>query len=245
MYSKCEDLKRLKFIQDRIQKLGKALDILEIGCGNGNICFQVAHLGHQVLGIDLSEESIHYANEHFRWPNLTYKTIAAEDISGQSLYDVIICSEVLEHLYEPDKVLSQISRMLKPNGITIVTVPNGKGPRERLITRPIQKLRKNGGILWKLTSSLKAMLGYKGTTIQSNASSLEHIQFFSLTSLRNLAQNAGFQLIEIRPANFIEAIFPLSLITKVIKPLQKLDCRFADVLPVTWSSGFYTVMAKK
>jgi hypothetical protein len=89
------------------------------------------------------------------------------------------------------------------------------------------------------------MLGYRGTTIQSNASSLEHIQFFSLTSLRNLAQNAGFQLIEIRPANFIEAIFPLSLITKVIKPLQKLDCRFADVLPVTWSSGFYTVMAKK
>jgi hypothetical protein len=89
------------------------------------------------------------------------------------------------------------------------------------------------------------MLGYKGTTIQSNAVSLEHIQFFSLTNLYDLAKNAGFQIVEIQAANFIEAVFPISLLTKPFKPLQKLDCYIADKLPIAWSSGFYTVMAKK
>lgn len=244
-YTKCEDLKRLKFIQNQVEKIKPPLQILEVGCGNGNICYQIAHLGHQVVGIDLSKESIDYANEHFAMPNLSYKTLPAESIDGHSLYDVIICSEVLEHLVEPSKVLTQIFRMLKPNGIAIITVPNGKGPRERLITRPIQNLRKSDGLLWKITTRFKTLLGYKGTTIQSNAVSLEHIQFFSLTSLHELAKNAGFQIIEIQAANFIEAVFPISLLTKPFKLLQQLDCYIADKLPIAWSSGFYTVMAKK
>lgn len=244
-YSKCEDLKRLRFIQQRIENSKPPLQILEVGCGNGNISFQIAHFGHQVVGIDLSTESIDYANKHFVLPNLIFKTLAAEQIDGHALYDVIICSEVLEHLVEPAKVLLQIFRMLKPNGIALITVPNGKGPRERFITKPIQKLRKNGGFLWKVTNGIKATLGYKGTTIQSNATSLEHIQFFSLSSLHALAKDCGFQIIEIQAANFIEAVFPLSLLTKALKPLQKLDCYLADRLPITWSSGFYCVMAKK
>jgi ubiquinone/menaquinone biosynthesis C-methylase UbiE len=246
LYTKCEDLKRLKFIQDNVEgQQHKPLEILEVGCGNGNMSFQLAQIGHKVTGIDLSNESIAFAKKTFKNTNLQFYAKAAEDIIGYQLYDVILCSEVLEHLYHPDQVLVHLNRMLRTNGIAIITVPNGKGPRERLITKPIQRMKENGGSLWKFVSWVKQKLGYKGTTIQSESTSLEHIQFFSLKNLKELASSTGFEIHKINSANFIEAVFPFSLVTKVFKPLQKFDCMLADKLPFTWSSGFYTVMHKK
>lgn len=55
----------------------------------------------------------------------------------------------------------------------------------------------------------------------------------------------GLKLVSIKSANFLEKVFPFSIVTRFIKPLQQFDCWLADQLPVTWASGFNMVFKKK
>lgn len=244
-YRQAEDLKRLEYILDKIAALGrKPLNIIEVGCGNGNICYQLAHEGHNVKGIDLDEASIAYANAHFRHENLKYEVRAAEELVNGHTYNVIICSEVLEHLYDPLSVLNTITKLLAHDGIVIITTPNGVGPRELFITRPVQWIKHNSRILYTLLRFIKKMMGYTGQTIQSSSYSLEHVQFFKLKDLKEMAAECGLEITCMKPACFLEKVFPFSLITRFSLAFQWLDCRIANALPITMSSGFLLTLKK-
>ncbi len=242
-YTQAEDLKRMNFIVDQVvQHTSKDAKILDVGCGNGNMSLALGAKGCEVLGIDISPEAIDYAQERNTYSNVSF---AVKDVNtlvaNGKKYDAIVCSEVLEHLPHPEKLLQEIRKLLTPNGVLVVTVPNGKGPRERLVTQPVQWLHAHQPKLWSMLTRVKASLGYKNTTTQSLAENLQHIQFFSRKALRKLATVEGFEIKTWKSANFIEAVFPLSFITKRWKTLQCLDCQVADKLPVGWSSGFYMV----
>jgi 2-polyprenyl-3-methyl-5-hydroxy-6-metoxy-1,4-benzoquinol methylase len=169
--------------------------------------------------------------------------VRAEDIGTfrDTKFDALICSEVIEHLSEP-KVLTQVfSKYLNPAGIVVVTVPNGFGPREVLITKKYQRMNQKQGFLFRLTLGFKKILGYQGQTIQSSAGDLTHIQFFSKKSLKELAAKSGFEIKKLGAANFLENVFPFSLIARYSVALQWFDCWIADLLPVGFSSGFLSV----
>jgi hypothetical protein len=85
------------------------------------------------------------------------------------------------------------------------------------------------------------VLGYKGTTVQSDADDLSHVQFFTVKTLSDLACNAGFKISYWGKSNFIEDVFPLSLLTKRVQKLQKFDCDLAERLPLRLTGGFFTV----
>jgi SAM-dependent methyltransferase len=144
-YSDIEDIKRLHFIVNSVQKLdNKAAKILDIGCGNGNISLALGALGFEVLGIDIDPKSIQLAASRNSFPNVSFQVLAADSIAMEGAYDAIICSEVLEHLAEPELLSNNIYRILRPGGVLVATVPNGFGPRELLITRPMQFFNING-----------------------------------------------------------------------------------------------------
>jgi 2-polyprenyl-3-methyl-5-hydroxy-6-metoxy-1,4-benzoquinol methylase len=147
----------------------------------------------------------------------------------------------LEHLHQPENLLQELRFLIKENGILIVTVPNGVGPRELFVTRPFIKIRNNNGISWKLLSSVKRKLGYSGTTIQSAASDLDHIQFFTKKQLRKLAKNSGFEIIKLKAANFIDDVFPFSIVARNSINIQKFDSKVADLLPTGMSGGYHMV----
>ena len=65
-----------------------------------------------------------------------------ELVADEEKYHAVICSEVLEHLHEPGKLLAVLHAILHDDGVLLVTVPNGTGPRELLITRPIIFLKR-------------------------------------------------------------------------------------------------------
>lgn len=247
LYEKYIDLKRLKFISDSLKKHGvhRGGRILDIGCGNGNISIYLGMQGYQVTGIDISEKTIRKARSINRLPNVEFKVSSAEALGNTNeTFDAIVCSEVLEHLRDPGMILSYVGRLLGFNGILIVTVPNGRGPRELLVTRPIQYLKKRNNIAWKILGKFKSILGYNGYSAQTDADDLEHLQFFTIPKLRWLADQNLFRIIEIGRSNFIEDVFPFSFLSKRIKPLQKLDCRLADRLPASMSGGFNMVWKK-
>ena len=245
-FKNISDIKRVQFITDFIQKeVRSAGEVLDIGCGNGVISRAVARLGHSVRGIDVSAKTIEAARSANNPPNVRFEVVAAGELQPEpGKYDAIICSEVLEHLDRPSELLRIIQVSLKDTGVLLVTVPNGRGPRELFVTRPIQAMQKNNGVLWRMVSKVKSAMGYKGVTTQSAADDLTHIQFFTVKSLKALAAENGFKVVKMAPSNFIEQVFPFSLVYKRSKSLQKFDCSLADKLPVNFTSGFMSAWKK-
>ncbi|MBI3520561.1 MAG: class I SAM-dependent methyltransferase [Bacteroidetes bacterium] len=239
-YERAEDLKRLEFIQTNLNKLGdRTLRVLDVGCGNGNISRYIGSKGHDVLGIDISEATINKAISLTQMPNVRFKNIAAEElIAAAEIFDLVICSEVIEHLDAPSTVVKALSGLINKNGILIVTVPNGFGPRELFITKPLQWMKSKTPFIYKAVNSFKRALGFSGATVQSDAENLTHVQFFTKRSLINLISKNGLKLIQFRPSNFMEGVFPYSLLAKRSNRLQSLDCWMADQLPDQMASGF-------
>ncbi|HEX2608527.1 MAG TPA: methyltransferase domain-containing protein [Flavisolibacter sp.] len=245
-FERISDIKRLDFIADVLHKtLPKDATVLDVGCGNGIISRSLGRKGFKVLGIDISEKTIEKAKALNDLPNVDFQVMSAEQLAvSNEKYHAVVCSEVLEHLNEPHKLLLVLHQSLKEDGVLIVTVPNGKGPRELFVTKPVQNLQQKNNWIWKSLQQFKKLLGYKGTTVQSSADDLTHIQFFTKKSLENLARQTKFNIVRFGKTNFIEDVFPFSIFTKRIKFLQKVDCAIADRLPYSLNGGFVTVWKK-
>jgi len=140
--------------------------------------------------------------------------------------------------------LNVLYQTLHDDGILIVTVPNGKGAREVFVTKPVISLQKKNNWTWRFVKKMKSFFGYKGTTAQTDADDLTHIQFFTKASLEKLAADNKFRIVRFGKTNFIEDVFPYSFITKRIKTLQKLDCAIAERLPYGMTGGFVTIWEK-
>jgi SAM-dependent methyltransferase len=246
-YDRIADRKRVDFIAGVLhQSLPSNGRILDVGCGNGVISRHLGRLGFTVLGIDVSDKTIDIAKAIDPMPNVTFLKKSAEELvaSGEK-YDAVICSEVLEHLNDPGALLKTLYESLTDDGKLIVTVPNGMGPRETFVTKPVLRIRNKNNWLWKSVVKFKGSIGYNGTTVQSAADNLDHIQFFSKGDLEKLSASHGFKITGFGKANFVEDVFPFSFFAKRITFLQKIDCKVADILPYQFTGGFFTVWEKR
>jgi 2-polyprenyl-3-methyl-5-hydroxy-6-metoxy-1,4-benzoquinol methylase len=246
-YNRIADIKRLEFIKKNLaESMSTKGTILDVGCGNGIISLNLGKEGYTVQGIDMSDKSIENAKKKNPFSNVSFGVMDAETLraSGQR-YDAIVCSEVLEHLHQPAGLVKELHSILQDKGILFVTVPNGSGPRETLVTKPFQSLRKKNNWLWRFVVGLKKTLGYSGTTIQSSADDLDHIQFFTHKQLLQLADENGFQIQKFASSNFIDDIFPVSLLASRSRFLQKIDGYVADMLPTTFGGSYLMIWKKK
>lgn len=246
-FERIADIKRLHFIVEVLKnKIPANGTVLDVGCGNGIISRGVGEHGFNVYGIDISEKAIEKARSENLLANVKFDIKSAEALVAEGKkYDAVICSEVLEHLSFPESLLHVIHQSLKDQGILIVTVPNGNGPREVFVTKPVIALQKKGNWAWRTLKKIKSWFGYKGTTVQSDADNLTHIQFFTKRSLQQLASKNRFKIVRFGKTNFIDDVFPFSLVTKRSRLLQKMDCAVAEFLPYSFTGGFVTVWEKQ
>ncbi len=109
---------------------GKKYDILDLGCGDGFLSCMLAERGHRVDAMDISGERLSKFAERAKKLNVRQicGSVFEYDFSGE--YDVIVSSEVLEHLEDYKSVLRTVCRILKPGGRLVVSVPY----RERINT---------------------------------------------------------------------------------------------------------------
>lgn len=123
-----------------IDILGKYLSekrkILDIGCGTGTVSFYIAAKGISVTGIDISANAITIAKVNSKFLGVSSKTkyfikfFPQDKIRGK--FDLIICSEVLEHLKEDKFAVKEMYSLLKENGILILSTPSSNGPLYKL-----------------------------------------------------------------------------------------------------------------
>jgi 2-polyprenyl-6-hydroxyphenyl methylase / 3-demethylubiquinone-9 3-methyltransferase len=117
--------------QSEIQLL-KGLNCLDVGCGGGILSEPLKRLGAIVTGIDASHKAIEVAKEHSLKSRLeiTYKCTNTSDLIESkkenfiSKFDIIIASEVIEHVNNRRKFLSDISKLSRPGGLIIFTTIN-------------------------------------------------------------------------------------------------------------------------
>jgi 2-polyprenyl-3-methyl-5-hydroxy-6-metoxy-1,4-benzoquinol methylase len=245
-YNRIADIKRLQFIINTLKEnFPKGAKVLDVGCGNGIISRGIGSHGYRVYGIDISDKAIEKAKMLTKLENVTFDNISAEQlVADGNKYDAVICSEVLEHLNDPGKLLKVLYESLDNGGVLIVTVPNGKGPREMFVTKPVIRMQKKNNWMWRTLPKVKKLLGYTGTTVQSDADDLTHVQFFTKNSLEGLAEANNFKIVKFGVTNFIDDVFPFSFLTKRIKYLQKLDAALADKLPSKFAGSFVSVWKK-
>jgi len=105
------------------------LKCLDIGCGGGILSEPLSRLGAIVTGIDASEMAIQSAVAHSRKSRLDidFKCMSTGDLIKSSLdnqFDIIIASEVIEHVSNRALFLSDIAKLCKPGGLVVFTTIN-------------------------------------------------------------------------------------------------------------------------
>ena len=105
------------------------LKCLDIGCGGGILSEPMSRLGALVTGIDASEMAIQSAIAHSRKSRLDidFKCMSTGDLIKSSLdnqFDIIIASEVIEHVSNRALFLSDIAKLCKPGGLVVFTTIN-------------------------------------------------------------------------------------------------------------------------
>lgn len=115
-----EDM-RYEYLQKEVAKYpGK---ILVIGCGSKREMTIVSSRHSEVWGIDISQTAIEKTKKRF--PKYNLEVMDACNMSfAENYFDIIVCSEVIEHLPNQSMFLNDVSRILNEGGVFILTTPN-------------------------------------------------------------------------------------------------------------------------
>ena len=117
---------RLKLVSDDLLNNtpvlsdGKKLNILDAGCGMGQISLLLAKQGHQLTLCDISNDMLDIAQANFAEEGLSasYINSSVQDLNEQhhQQYDLVVFHAVLEWLEQPEAVISSLKHCLKPGG---------------------------------------------------------------------------------------------------------------------------------
>lgn len=145
--------------------------ILDIGCGAGAITLYLANKGNIVTGTDISQKAISECLKSAKELNINKIQFLRADFQKAKInkkFDVVILTEVIEHLPDDHLALKSIYRFLKPNGILILSTPSIKAPLHKL----------------GLTKKFDKEVG--------------HLRRYNLDQLKKLLKNEDFKIIYIK-----------------------------------------------
>jgi len=172
--------------------------VLDVGCGNGSTVAEFLALGCDVVGIDLSQEGIELARR--RYPAARFECLPADDHILDNLqcepFDVVISTEVIEHLYDPHAFALGCYRALRPGGRFVISTPY-HGYLKNLFLSLCDRWDRHTNPLWRGG----------------------HIKFWSRKTLSQLLTRAGFVNFRFRGAGRI----PYLWMTMVIAADRPMD----------------------
>jgi 2-polyprenyl-3-methyl-5-hydroxy-6-metoxy-1,4-benzoquinol methylase len=241
------------------------INVLDYGCGTGeHLTVPLGKAGDTILGIDPHEPSVIAARESNTLPNVTFSNDSLENLqTRKERFEVVICSEVLEHTRNPQEILNCLSRLLKDGGILIVSVPNGYGCFEHLrrLERALDPFGVNRVAEWIKSGarSVKAQVARDRCVREdvldtdlsqaSGTMNMEsgHVQFFRLQQLRSLFTAAGLEEVEARGRTVVCGPYVDFWLWHLPfrNAVYRLNNRLADWFPLTWSSDWMFLLIKR
>ncbi len=166
--------------------------VFDIGCGEGQLAAILTDKGCQVDGMDIKLDRVSDSRHHYK--NLLEGNIETFDFNRHARkYDVVVFSDVLEHLQSPEKVLQQATLLLKDKGKAVISLPNVAYYSNRLALLFGRWEYQDEGILDRT-----------------------HLRFFTLVTGRELVESCGYVVREmvaelpVIPARWKRCIFSLA-----------------------------------
>ena len=105
--------------------MAKDMDVLDIACGEGYGSNFLASVAHFVFGVDIDAGVVEHAASKYIAPNLKFMEGSADCIPLESAsVDVVVSFETLEHHSRHEEMYVEIKRVLRPNGILIISTPD-------------------------------------------------------------------------------------------------------------------------
>jgi 2-polyprenyl-3-methyl-5-hydroxy-6-metoxy-1,4-benzoquinol methylase len=227
------DIKKLGFVFRVIADHGAGdLDALEIACGVGGVTLPLATVCRAVRALDIDAGDVAVLNERARELGFDNVLATVEDafaFDDGRRYDVVVASEVFEHLTDPGRLADVAARQTKPGGVLIVTTPNGYGPWEMWNSLKLAPRRWN----W-----LRRLLG-KG---RHDGGGREHEQRYTRARLTALFTSRGFELAQAQNSDFIFTLVPQ---LRHSNTFGALDTTLGDLVPHWMASGWYLAFTRK
>ena len=191
-------VERIPYFRSRLEKIEtyfpsrKQLNILEIGSATGEFVVETIKRGHTCIGLEFSGDARMKAKVNYGVELLAKSVETFED----SNFDVIHMNHVFEHLPFPDKTLDQCYRILKPQGLLVLEVP--------------QQFLND-------LDRLKSLLRIQKVP-RFNAYSLHHTYFFTPGTLSRLIEDYGFKVDYLATANARRTpLFPFNLKNAILR----------------------------
>jgi 2-polyprenyl-3-methyl-5-hydroxy-6-metoxy-1,4-benzoquinol methylase len=162
-----------------VQELHEVTNICDLGCGTGYLAAKLGGRGYRVIGIDASQSGIALAKKNYAGERVSF--ICAElgvdspRVLPNEKFDVVVSSDVIEHLYRPSVLLETALLLLKPSGHLIVGTPY-HGYLKNLAICLFNKWDSHHSVEWDGG----------------------HIKFFSEATLRAMVFRHGFRDIQFR-----------------------------------------------
>ncbi len=160
-----------------IEELGalRVRRVLDLGCGNGTLCGELARRGYAVCGVDQDEAGVRLAQE--RHPALRFHRLGVQDepqrlVDAEGRFQAVVSTEVIEHLYSPHLLPAFARTVLEPGGHLVLTTPY-HGYLKNLALAVMDKWDHHHTALW-----------HGG-----------HIKFWSRRTLTELLRQHGFELV--------------------------------------------------
>jgi 2-polyprenyl-3-methyl-5-hydroxy-6-metoxy-1,4-benzoquinol methylase len=216
------------------------LRIIDVGCGNGNISLPLASLGYSVWGVDIDPRSIGQARQRNPFPNATFSVTDANELVGQERFDVIICSELFEHLPQPEKLAESAWGLLERDGLLLATIPNGHGPEEI-----VRRFLVTTSLGRKILAVLRRTVLRRAEKVQSENIDSPHLWYFSHRGFRKLLERAGFAITAVRNWTFffLQSYYLFLRLfirrgSRLFRKLDDLDSCLADRVPLALGGGW-------
>ena len=144
--------------------------VLDVGCGNGANMRLLAELGHDVMGLTLSEaESLEVQKQGYKCSVCDINAEAPP--FPRNSFDALLFSHVLEHVAQPEEVLKRYVQLLRPGGGVYVALPNVMQFGQR----------------WQF---VRGRFRYRDIGLMDHT----HLRFFDFFTARQLIENAGIKI---------------------------------------------------
>lgn len=105
-----------------VQTRDANLEICDLGCGTGWMSNELRRFGH-VVGIDFSDEGLQVARKSY--PEVAFEQCDVLVYRPKKRFDLVVSSEVIEHIPDKAAYFETIGAILKPGGYLVLTCPNG------------------------------------------------------------------------------------------------------------------------
>jgi 2-polyprenyl-3-methyl-5-hydroxy-6-metoxy-1,4-benzoquinol methylase len=185
-------------ILQRLASLPSDARVLDLGCGSGYICGQLASRGYEVAGVDASNSGIAVARAaipHVQFCVDSLQDLSVKDKLGGGEFDAIVSTEVIEHLYSPAQFLMICRGLLKPSGLLVITTPY-HGYLKNLLMALSGKLERH------------FQPGSEGG----------HIRFWSKATLSRVLMDHGFHVTHFDGCGRIPWLWKSMVLTSVSRP---------------------------